>query len=418
MTNKIDSKISVIGTGYVGKPLIEELSNTFEVIAYDINKTKIETHRKNNTNKNIYYTYEEKDIRNADAIIVCVPTPVDDNNTPNLKYIDLACETIGKNIKKNTLIIFESSYMPTCTEEHCIPLLEKYSNMKYNKDFYVGYSPERINPGDKKNTLNSITKLISASNDNVLERMEKIYSSINGINLYKVKDIKIAELSKLVENCQRDINIAFVNELSKLCHSLSIDINNVLDAASTKWNFSRYNPGLVGGDCVGVNSYYLMNLANKYNVSLDVLKTARNVNLDIIKFIVDELDKMILNINQETDLNNIKITIYGYSYKENIPDVSNTRVIELYEELKKRNYNVNICDNIVEPSLCKHKINNKDINDNDVIILAVPHEKYSKWETKEILKKYKDNSKYKIFIDIKSKYKNLKNIKEINYWNL
>ena len=406
--------ITVVGTGYVGMPLIEQFSKICPVIAYDINKKKIEKISKNK-NKNIRFTSDAVSLKMSDVIIVCVPTPIDSYNNPNLEYIKLACTTIAENIKMGALIIFESSYMPTCTEKLCIPLIEKVSGLENNKDFFVGYSPERINPGDNKNTLNTITKLIATSNDQILNAMEFIYSKMAGINVYKINDIKVAEMSKLVENCQRDINIAFMNELTKLCHKLDIDINEVISAAGTKWNFMKFYPGLVGGDCVGVNSYYLMNLAEKYGEQLNVLETARNTNLSVSKYIVKQLNEIVSKMGNNND-NNIKVTIYGYTYKENTSDIRNTRVADLYNELIKNNYLVEICDYNVSSDL--EYLSVEDVDDSDIVILAVPHVKYANWDNIEITKKFDINSKYKVFIDLKSVYNKKTFPKNITYWHL
>lgn len=406
--------ITVVGTGYVGMPLIEQFSKICPVIAYDINKKKIEKLSKNK-NKNIRFTSDAVSLKMSDVIIVCVPTPIDSYNNPNLEYIKLACTTIAENLKMGALIIFESSYMPTCTEKLCIPLIEKVSGLENNKDFFIGYSPERINPGDNKNTLNTITKLIASSNDQILNAMEFIYSKMAGINVYKINDIKVAEMSKLVENCQRDINIAFMNELTKLCHKLDIDINEVISAAGTKWNFMKFYPGLVGGDCVGVNSYYLMNLAEKYGEQLNVLETARNTNLSVSKYIVEQLNEIVSKMGNNND-NNIKVTIYGYTYKENISDIRNTRVADLYNELIKNNYLVEICDYNVSSDL--EYLSVEDVDDSDIVILAVTHVKYANWDNIEITKKFDINSKYKVFIDLKSVYNKKTFPKNITYWHL
>lgn len=406
--------ITVVGTGYVGMPLIEQFSKICPVIAYDINKKKIEKLSKNK-NKNIRFTSDAVSLKMSDVIIVCVPTPIDSYNNPNLEYIKLACTTIAENLKMGALIIFESSYMPTCTEKLCIPLIEKVSGLENNKDFFIGYSPERINPGDNKNTLNTITKLIASSNDQILNAMEFIYSKMAGINVYKINDIKVAEMSKLVENCQRDINIAFMNELTKLCHKLDIDINEVISAAGTKWNFMKFYPGLVGGDCVGVNSYYLMNLAEKYGEQLNVLETARNTNLSVSKYIVEQLNEIVSKMGNNND-NNIKVTIYGYTYKENTSDIRNTRVADLYNELIKNNYLVEICDYNVSSDL--EYLSVEDVDDSDIVILAVPHVKYANWDNIEITKKFDINSKYKVFIDLKSVYNKKTFPKNITYWHL
>lgn len=410
--NNEDYIIAVMGVGYVGKPLIDNFSSKRKIIAFDINSEKINELNEINNNNNINYTFNPSELANADAIIVCVPTPVDLSNQPNLNYIITACKTIGENIKKNTLIVFESSYMPTFTEYSCIPIIEKSSGLKCRNDFYVGYSPERINPGDKKNTLQTITKLISSNDYSALIQIEKLYSLIEEINLYKTKSIKVAELSKLVENCQRDINIAFINEITKLCHKIDVDINDVIDAASTKWNFTRYSPGLVGGDCVGVNTYYLLELAKQYNINLELLMKTRDINIGMVKYIADELEK--LTKNDKT----LKIAIYGYTYKENISDTRNTRILDLYNELNKREYHVRICDYNINYKIGEYIVEKEDIFNTDVLILAVPHTDYCKWDIEDIKSRFCSDKKTKIFMDIKSVYNEDALKSEILYWKL
>ncbi len=408
--------VAVMGVGYVGLPLIKQLSHNLKVIGFDINKEKILDLDANNINNSIYFTFDEKELSKADIIIVCVPTPINEYKEPNLEYIKSACKIIATNMKNGISIIFESSYMPTCTEKICIPLIEELSHKQNNIDFFVGYSPERINPGDNKNTLNNMTKLIASSNEQVLDIMEYVYSQIDGIKLYRVNDIKIAELSKLMENCQRDINIAFMNEVDKLCHKLNIDIYDVISAAGTKWNFMKYYPGLVGGDCVGVNSYYLMNLANQFNEELEVLKKAREVNISMPDYIVREINRLVKEVKSNSNNRIIKVAIYGYTYKANIKDTRNTLVANLYELLIENNYDTIICDYNVLSN--QEYITKENIDNNDIIILAVDHKNYSNWSKKQIEDKFNPNSDYKIFIDLKSLYKDTLIDSDIIYWNL
>ena len=317
--NNKDFVITVVGVGYVGQPLINEFARTKKVYAYDIDSEKIKALGNNNKNDNIVYTNNSKCIGESDAVIVAVPTPTYDNNNPNLEFVINACKTIGDNLRKNTLIVFESSYYPGVTEDICIPLLEENSSLKNNIDFFVGYSPERINPSDKIHTINTITKVISAQNNFVLDQVEKLYSLIPDINLYRTSSIKIAELSKIIENSQRDLNIAFVNEVSQLCHLMNISTIDVLETAKTKWNFVDVFPGLVGGHCIGVDPYYLINLGKKYGYNMNIVEQSRKTNEKIPLFIVHSLNSLLKNIKKE----NIKVGILGYSYKANSDDIRN-----------------------------------------------------------------------------------------------
>ena len=411
--NNKDFVITVVGVGYVGQPLINEFARTKKVYAYDIDSEKIKALGNNNKNNNIVYTNNSKCIGESDAVIVAVPTPTYDNNNPNLEFVINACKTIGDNLRKNTLIVFESSYYPGVTEDICIPLLEENSSLKNNIDFFVGYSPERINPSDKIHTINTITKVISAQNNFVLDQVEKLYSLIPDINLYRTSSIKIAELSKIIENSQRDLNIAFVNEVSQLCHLMNISTIDVLETSKTKWNFVDVFPGLVGGHCIGVDPYYLMDLGKKYGYNMNIVEQSRKTNEKIPLFIVHSLNSLLNNIKKE----NIKVGILGYSYKANSDDIRNTKVELIYDELKKQHFDCMISDYMLFDKNTNFN-NYRELHDLDVLIIAVPHDKYRNMSKEKIISYFNKSSSKKIILDLYSVYKNYNFGSDVIYWTL
>lgn len=384
-----------------------------KVYAYDIDSEKIKALGNNNKNDNIVYTNNSKCIGESDAVIVAVPTPTYDNNNPNLEFVINACKTIGDNLRKNTLIVFESSYYPGVTEDICIPLLEENSSLKNNIDFFVGYSPERINPFDKIHTINTITKVISAQNNFVLDQVEKLYSLIPDINLYRTSSIKVAELSKIIENSQRDLNIAFVNEVSQLCHLMNISTIDVLETAKTKWNFVDVFPGLVGGHCIGVDPYYLMDLGKKYGYNMNIVEQSRKINDGIPLFIVHSLNSLLNNIKKE----NIKVGILGYSYKANSDDIRNTKVQLIYDELKKQHFDCMISDYMLFDKNTNFD-NYRELHDLDVLIIAVPHNKYRNMSKEKIISYFNKSFSKKIILDLYSVYKNYNFGSDVIYWTL
>lgn len=411
--NNKDFVITVVGVGYVGQPLINEFARTKKVYAYDIDSEKIKALGNNNKNDNIVYTNNSKCIGESDAVIVAVPTPTYDNNNPNLEFVINACKTIGDNLRKNTLIVFESSYYPGVTEDICIPLLEENSSLKNNIDFFVGYSPERINPSDKIHTINTITKVISAQNNFVLDQVEKLYSLIPDINLYRTTSIKVAELSKIIENSQRDLNIAFVNEVSQLCHLMNISTIDVLETSKTKWNFVDVFPGLVGGHCIGVDPYYLIDLGKKYGYNMNIVEQSRKTNEKIPLFIVHSLNSLLNNIKKE----NIKVGILGYSYKANSDDIRNTKVELIYDELKKQHFDCMISDYMLFDKNTNFN-NYRELHDLDVLIIAVPHDKYRNMSKEKIISYFNKSSSKKIILDLYSVYKNYNFGSDVIYWTL
>jgi UDP-N-acetyl-D-galactosamine dehydrogenase len=411
--------IVIIGAGYVGLPLAISFAKYHSVICYDINKKRLEQLQKGydfnqqHTKKEILkkkltFTHDFDLLLNKDVYIITVPTPINSSNRPDLSMLKKASILIGRVMKKKSIIIYESTTYPGCTEEVCIPLLEKNSNLKYQKDFFVAYSPERVNPGDKINTLKNITKIIGANDTQTLRKVKKLYQRICK-SIYTVDTIKIGESAKVIENIQRDINIAFVNELSVLFHKLNIPTNAVLKAASTKWNFHYYTPGLVGGHCISVDPYYLAYKAKEYNYVPKLILSGRKINESMGKYVAVEIQK-ILSKNR-INIKTAQVAVLGFSFKENIPDIRNTKIINIIKELQKQKIKIKVFDSVASKDEVKEKYkinlyNFKDLNKfkYDVIILAVAHKNFLK-KISYYNKFYKDN-KNKIFVDIKNKYSN------------
>ena len=386
--------ISIIGVGYVGLPLAIKFSKKYKVIGYDSNKSRIEDLKKDKdiykdqiinkkNNKNLNFSNKESDIKNSDIFIVTVPTPVDSKNKPDLKHLAEASKIVGKSIKKNSIVIYESTVYPGCTEEICVPILERNSKLKRNIDFHYAYSPERINVGDKLHNLENIKKIVSASNKKTLNKVFKLYSTIIKAGVYQAESIKVAEAAKVIENTQRDLNIALVNELSIIFERLDINTQDVLNAASTKWNFIKYLPGLVGGHCVGVDPYYLTYKAKKVGYNPRVILSGRLTNDNMSKHIFSLTLKHIQK--RKITKKNVKVLILGYSFKENCSDIRNSKVKDLVNFFLKENIETKIYDPlIIKSHLVKNhkKILIDDLssikNNFDVLILAVPHKIFLK----------------------------------------
>ncbi len=417
--------VCVIGLGYVGLPIAVKLSKKFSVIGYDLNKERIKElkKKKDSTNeidlksfnfkiKSLKFTSNEKEIEISNFFIITVPTPVDKNNRPDLSFLKSASITVSRYLKKNDTVVYESTTYPGCTDDYCVPILEKYSRLKLNKDFYCGYSPERINPGDTIHTIEKINKIISASNKKGLKIIKKVYKNVTKKKLVITKSIKIAEAAKIIENTQRDINIALMNELSMLFDKLNIDFQEILKAANTKWNFLNFKPGLVGGHCIGVDPYYLAFEAKKKKFSTNIILSGRKTNEQMYKFVVN---KFINEINKKLNLNyKKKILVVGLTFKENVPDYRNSQSIKIVKYLKKKEFNVFTFDPLIEKKVsgCKIIKNFKNLNNFknffDGIIILVPH--------KEIIEKgyvffHKLCKKKNIFFDIKNCFKINSNFK-------
>jgi UDP-N-acetyl-D-galactosamine dehydrogenase len=408
--------IAVIGAGYVGLDLAIAFSKKCEVVCYDISSDRIkeltkgiDINKQHNSrsilHKNLIFTNDKKIIKDFDTYIITVPTPINKLNYPDLRMLKDASKLIGKSIKKNSMIIFESTTFPGCTEEICIPIIEKNSKFKFKEDFKVGYSPERVNPGDKVNTLTSITKIIGANDQETIQKVKSLYKKICK-EVHLVSSIKVAESAKVIENIQRDINIAFVNELSILFNKLKISTNEVLEAASTKWNFHYYKPGLVGGHCISVDPYYLSYKAkeNKFNTKL--ILSGRQINESMGKYVAIQTIKLMSD--NKVNLSAARVAVLGFTFKDNIPDIRNTKVLQLINELQKHKIIVKTFDSLASKNEAKKlKIKLYDFKDlkkfkYDAIILAVSHDIFLKKIS--FYNKFYKNKKMRLFIDIKNNY--------------
>jgi len=412
----IDSKIKigVVGLGYVGLPLAVEFSKSFDVLGFDISESRIENLIKHHDETLMIseqelldfrgkFSTKEKDLKNCNIYIVTVPTPIDQGKKPDLNPLKDASETISKFLSKDDIVVYESTVYPGATEEICVPILEK-SGLKYNKDFFCGYSPERINPGDTSKTLRSITKIVSGSNKKTALLLKNLYSNIIDAGTYLTPNIKTAEAAKVIENTQRDLNIALVNELSKIFFKLGIDTHEVLDAAATKWNFAKYTPGLVGGHCIGVDPYYLTYKAQLEGYNPEIILSGRRINDSMHEFIFDRVISHI--IKNRVPLKSLEVLILGMSFKENCNDLRNSKVFELVELLQTQSIKTFHC----EPYINNLKVNgSKNINFKaliksnqkfDVIIIAAPHDEFY---TSEKVIKSKLKNKNSLIFDIKGR---------------
>ena len=411
-------KIAIVGLGYVGLPLAVAFAKKYPVIGFDINPSRIDELNKGtdltlevsdedlksaltgNESPAMKLTPHAEDMKNATIFIVTVPTPTDKNRQPVLTPLIKASETIGKLLKDGDIVIYESTVYPGVTEEICVPILEQYSGKVFNKDFYAGYSPERINPGDKLHTVTSILKVTSGSTPEIAKKVDDLYASIISAGTHLASSIKVAEAAKVIENSQRDINIAFVNELSKIFRLLDIDTNEVLEAAATKWNFTKYNPGLVGGHCIGVDPYYLAQKALEVGYNPEIILSGRRMNDGMGKYVANEVIKLMLN--KEAKVKNGKALVLGITFKENCPDTRNTKAIDVIEELKTYNMHVDVCDSWANKEEVKTLfgidiLRSNQINTTyDCIILAVSHQEFLKLNFQDL-----KNEKAIVF-DVKS----------------
>ena len=393
-------KIAIIGLGYVGLPLAVEFAKKYEVIGFDINKTRISELEigidrtlevENDELKsltNLKYSSNLEDIREANIYIVTVPTPIDEYKRPDLRPLVGASKSIGTILKKDDVVIYESTVYPGCTEEDCVPILEKESNLKFNEDFFVGYSPERINPGDKEHRLPTIKKVTSGSTPQIAIKVNELYKSIITAGTHLAPSIKVAEAAKVIENAQRDINIAFVNELALIFEKMGIDTNDVLDAASTKWNFLPFKPGLVGGHCIGVDPYYLTHKADSLGYRPEVILSGRRINDNMGIFIANSIIKLM--IKKAIKIDNSSILVLGITFKENCPDIRNSKVIDIIRELKEFNIEVDVYDNSADKKEVKEEYG-VNLIDNlnkkyDGVVLAVSHSEFKKLNLRELKK--------------------------------
>ncbi|MPM34183.1 UDP-N-acetyl-D-glucosamine 6-dehydrogenase [bioreactor metagenome] len=412
LVNK-EEKISLIGLGYVGMPIAVSFAKKVEVIGYDNNAVKIELYHKgidptkevgNEAIKNttVDFTSDEKRLKEAKFHIVAVPTPVNLDHTPDLTPVQSASRTLGRNLTKGSIVVYESTVYPGVTEDICIPILEKESGLKCGVDFKIGYSPERINPGDKVHRLETIVKIVSGMDEETLNTIAKIYELVVEAGVYRAESIKVAEAAKVIENSQRDINIAFMNELSIIFNKMDVDTNAVLRAAGTKWNFLNFTPGLVGGHCIGIDPYYLTYKAEQLGYHSQIILSGRKINDDMGKYVAENTVKKMIKANKQ--INGSKVAIFGFTFKENCPDVRNTKVLDIITELKEYGIEVNVVDPVADKEDLQrfYKIKPckmEEVTKMDAVIFAVPHDVFKNIELKDIKKMY--NSVKNIKFDVR-----------------
>jgi len=406
----MNQKIAVIGLGYVGLPLAHAFSSKYKVVGFDIAQWRIDELRKgidrtlelsetqvNEAIKNgMQFTNVLDDIADCNIYIVTVPTPIDKHKKPDLTPLLKASESIGKVIKKDDIVIYESTVYPGATEEECVPVLEKISNLKFNQDFFCGYSPERINPGDKEHTVTKILKVTAGSTPKIGKKVDKLYASIITAGTHLAPTIKVAEAAKVIENSQRDINIAFVNELSMIFNKLNIDTNAVLEAAGTKWNFLPFRPGLVGGHCIGVDPYYLTHKAQEVGYNPEIILAGRRLNDNMGIYVANQVIKLMIKKGHKIE--GSKVLVLGITFKENCPDIRNSRVIDVIQELKEFGCDIEVSDYWSDEAEVKQEYNlelknNINYDDYEAVVLAVAHDKF---------KEIKLNNDNQVVFDIKS----------------
>lgn len=403
-------KICIVGLGYVGLPLAHAFSSKYKVVGFDINTQRVAELNNNfdrtgelnieqlqsATKNGLKFSLNLDDIKDCNIYIVTVPTPIDTNNKPDLTPLIKSSQTVGKVLKKDDIVIYESTVYPGVTEDVCVPELEKISGLKFNNDFFCGYSPERINPGDKKHTVTKILKVTSGSTPKIANKVDDLYSSVIIAGTYKCSSIKVAEASKVIENTQRDVNIALINELSIIFNTMGIDTNEVINAAATKWNFIKFTPGLVGGHCIGVDPYYLTYKAEELGYTPNLILGARQVNNGMAKYVAEKVIKLM--IQKGFSIRNSNVLVLGITFKENCPDIRNTKVINIIDELKEYGCNVSVSDYCADKFEVKQEygidlLDQYNLSNYQAIIVSVGHDNYKNLNIKT------DNN---IVFDIKS----------------
>ena len=426
--------ISLIGLGYVGMPIAVAFARKINVIGFDLNRQKIELYKKGIDptkevgdevikNTTVEFTCEPSSLRKAKFHIVAVPTPVKDDKTPDLSPVEGASKILGQNLVKGSIVVFESTVFPGVTEDICVPILEKESGLKCGIDFKVGYSPERINPGDKIHTLETIVKIVSGMDDECLDIIAKIYELVVEAGVYRAESIKVAEAAKVIENSQRDINIAFMNELSIIFNKMNIDTKSVLAAAGTKWNFLNFFPGLVGGHCIGVDPYYLTYKAEQMGYNSQIILAGRRINDNMGKYVAENVVKNL--IKADVPVKSANVAILGFTFKEDCPDTRNSKVIDIVNELNEYGISPVICDPVADKEEAKHEYgidftDMSEIKDIDAIIIAVSHKEFMNLGIDDFDKLFKNiNSNKKVLLDIKG-ILNRKKTENLgyNYWRL
>ena len=408
-----EEKLSLVGLGYVGMPIAVAFAKKVKVIGYDLNAKKIELYKSgidptnevgNEAIKNttVEFTSDEAKLREAKFHIVAVPTPVHDDHTPDLTPVEGASRILGRNLTKGSIVVFESTVYPGVTEEVCLPILEKESGLKCGVDFKIGYSPERINPGDRIHRLETITKIVSGMDDESLDEIAKVYELVVNAGVHRATSIKVAEAAKVIENSQRDINIAFMNELSIIFNKLGIDTKSVLEAAGTKWNFLKFYPGLVGGHCIGVDPYYLTYKAEQIGYHSQVILAGRRINDDMGKYVAENVVKNLIKAGKP--VRNAKVSILGFTFKENCPDTRNTKIFDIVKELREYEIEPVIADPAADAAEAKHLygvefVEMSTITGMDAVVLAVAHAEFAHFSMSDISKFFGEGQK--VLLDIK-----------------
>ena len=428
-----EEKISLVGLGYVGMPIAVAFAKKIKVVGFDLNQQKIELYQKGIDptrevgddvikQTTVEFTADETKLREAKFHIVAVPTPVNDDHTPDLTPVEGASRILGRNLSKGSIIVFESTVYPGVTEDICVPILEKESGLKCGVDFKIGYSPERINPGDKVHRLETITKIVSGMDEETLDIIAKVYELVVEAGVYRAESIKVAEAAKVIENSQRDINIAFMNELSIIFNKMGIDTKAVLEAAGTKWNFLKFFPGLVGGHCIGVDPYYLTYKAEQLGYHSQIILSGRRINDDMGKYVAESVVKHL--IQADLPVKNAKVAILGFTFKEDCPDTRNTKVIDIYNELKEYGIHPVVTDETAdaEEALKLYGVqfvSMKEIKDMDAVIIAVAHKEFLKLNKEDIKAFYNASNAKNVLADIKGLFnRNEFTDEKFVYWRL
>jgi UDP-N-acetyl-D-galactosamine dehydrogenase len=429
MHNKLisrEKKLCVVGLGYVGLPIALAFAKKFSVIGFDINPDRIaklnngidpsaEILPKEFLGADISFTSDLKDLNTAVFYIIAVPTPIDEHNNPDLRALFAASKTVGKVLKMGDYVVYESTVYPGCTEEDCVPILEKESGLTFIQDFKVGFSPERINPGDKEHTITKIIKVVSGCCEESLENISKVYGSIIEAGIFKASSIKVAEAAKVIENTQRDLNIALMNELSIIFNKMDINTFEVLEAAGTKWNFLKFTPGLVGGHCIGVDPYYLTYKSSEIGYHSKVILAGRQTNDSMGAYVAKETIRLL--IDKDKSLKKCRVLIMGATFKENVADIRNSKVADVIRELSTFSVNVDVIDPCASPEEFEEEydihLKNKPVGSYDAVMVAVPHKQYVDLEEQDFIGLTGENG---ILIDIKGLFRN--KIKKLAYWSL
>ncbi|MBE7055977.1 MAG: nucleotide sugar dehydrogenase [Ruminococcaceae bacterium] len=425
------AKLSLIGLGYVGMPIAVAFAKKVDVIGFDLNSEKIKLYKSGIDptkevgdevikNTSVYFTDNAEKLKEAKFHIVAVPTPVNSDHTPDLTPVEGASRILGQNLTPGSVVVFESTVYPGVTEDVCVPILEKESGLKCGVDFKIGYSPERINPGDKIHRLETITKIVSGMDEETLDVVAKVYEIVVDAGVHRAESIKVAEAAKVIENSQRDINIAFMNELSIIFNKMGIDTKAVLEAAGTKWNFLKFYPGLVGGHCIGVDPYYLTYKAEELGYHSQIILSGRRINDDMGKYVAESLVKLL--IKSGSYVKGAKVAILGFTFKENCPDTRNTKIIDIVNELKEYGINPVIADPTADSDEAKrlYGVEFTDISlikNMDAVVLAVAHNEFTNFKVEDIDKMFGENKK--VLVDIKGILdRKLYESSGYNYWRL